>query len=127
MRNLYGRHSSSPALSISVEPLELEVTQAVPCGLIVAELLSNAYKHAFPADTPGREIRLSLRRAGDERVECAVCDNGVGIPEGLDLRVTPSLGWSLVRMLAEDQLGGTIGINGGAGTEVVVCFAAFKA
>ncbi len=123
MRHLYGRHSSSPALSISVEPIELEVTQAVPCGLIVAELLANAYKHAFPADTPGREIRVSLRRVGDDRVECAVSDNGVGIPEGLDLRVTPSLGWSLVRMLAEDQLGGVIGINGGAGTEVVVRFA----
>jgi two-component sensor histidine kinase len=123
IRHLYGRHSPSPALRISVDPVELEVTQAVPCGLIVSELLSNAYKHAFPADTPGREIRVSLRCAGDERVECAVCDNGVGIPEGLDLRSTPSLGWSLVRMLAEDQLGGTIGINGGAGTEVVVRFA----
>ena len=83
IRHLYGRHSPSPALRISVDPVELEVTQAVPCGLIVSELLSNAYKHAFPADTPGREIRVSLRCAGDERVECAVCDNGVGIPEGL--------------------------------------------
>lgn len=76
---------------------------------------------------PAARCRACLTSAhlqsSEIRLTPAPRDNGVGIPEGLDLRSTPSLGWSLVRMLAEDQLGGTIGINGGAGTEVVVRFA----
>ncbi len=123
IRHLYGRQSPSPSLGISVDSVKLDVTQAVPCGLIVSELLSNAYKHAFPAGrTSDCEIRVSLRQAADDRVECSVCDNGVGIPAGVDLRSSTSLGWSLVRMLTENQLGGSIGIGGGNGTEVVVSF-----
>ncbi len=76
-----------PALIINAERVQLDVSQAVPCGLVVSEIISNAYKHAFP---PGRsagcEIRVSLRLDGDNRVECTVCDNGIGIPAGLDPR-----------------------------------------
>ncbi len=123
--NLYHRHTSAPALIINAERVQLDVSQAVPCGLVVSELISNAYKHAFP---PGRsagcEIRVSLRLDGDNRVECTVCDNGIGIPAGLDPRSITSLGWSLVRMLTEDQLGGSLDVSGGNGTEVCVSFPA---
>jgi len=79
---------------------------AVPCGLIVHELISNALKHAFPSGRSG-EVAMTLHTEADGRVSLAVRDTGVGVPDGFDIDQPSSLGWQLVRLLTA-QLGGTL-------------------
>src|SRR4029450_9181743 len=79
---------------------------AIPCGLILTELISNALKYAFPAGQPG-EVHVEVGTPNGQEVTVAVWDTGVGFPEALDFRHTTSLGLQLVCMLTE-QLHGTI-------------------
>jgi two-component sensor histidine kinase len=97
----------------------LDLETAAPCGLIVQELVSNAFKHAFPG---GREGELSIELAPSEPGYLMVIrDNGVGFPKGLDFRNTTSLGLQLVDTLAK-QLDGSVEMWNGAGTEWRVRF-----
>ena len=104
-------------------PLVLGVDQAIPIGLILNELISNALKHAFPDGRSGL-IRIEARIGGqnhDGRVELAVVDNGVGVPEDLDTRKRKSLGLEIVEILAR-QLRGTWALNREAGTTFRLSF-----
>jgi two-component sensor histidine kinase len=106
--------------SIELAPLVLGVDVAVPCGLIVNELVANALKHAFPGDRSG-QVRVQMT-SGPEWHRLTVRDDGVGLPAGVDLFQTQTLGLQLVRMLTE-QLGGRVQIEGGgAGTGFAVEF-----
>jgi two-component system, sensor histidine kinase PdtaS len=110
-------------LEVEVEDgLELPVDRAVPCGLILNELMTNALKHAFPDDRAGK-IRVALRGAGPGRVSLAVSDDGVGLTELQLGSGNGSLGWRLVRAFAE-QLGAELHVSSGEGTRVEVVFQA---
>jgi two-component sensor histidine kinase len=98
----------------------LSLDAAVPCGLIVNELVSNALKYAFPGGKTG-EIRISLYGDPDGRVALIVRDNGVGLPPDTDLEKSSSLGLRLVKMLAQ-QLGAEISIDGSKGAEFKFIF-----
>jgi PAS domain S-box-containing protein len=100
-------------LTLALEAVALEPNRAIPCGLLLNELLSNCLKHAFPKGQTG-EIHIALR-ACQEEVTLSVRDTGVGLPEGLDFRHTNSLGLQLVYLLTE-QLGGTITLERTGGT-----------
>ncbi len=78
--------------------------------MIINELVLNSLKHAFPNEREG-EIRIALLRIGEDEVELTVSDNGIGIPEKLDLETTESLGLSLVKILVEHQLGGKVKLD----------------
>lgn len=106
-------------VTIEVDDILLDVNTAVPCGLIINELVSNALKHAFP----GREgeIKVGLH-ASNGTIELVVADNGVGIPEGVDMKATETLGLRLVTILAEDQLNGKIKLTQDGGTEFCITF-----
>jgi two-component sensor histidine kinase len=106
-------------LKINVEDVILGIDTAIPCGLIINELVSNALKHAFPKDRKG-EINIELLRNGD-RLTLIVGDDGIGFPEDLDFRQTGSLGLQLVRTLTQ-QLGGTIELSRSFGTEFKITF-----
>ncbi|MBY0457757.1 MAG: PAS domain S-box protein [Gemmataceae bacterium] len=97
-------------VSVSAPPLPLDV--AVPCGLVVNELVSNGLKYAF-AGRPGGTIEVSLGRAAGGLV-LAVADDGVGLPPGFDPATAGSFGLQLVVALAE-QLGGAVAAGNGAG------------
>jgi two-component sensor histidine kinase len=103
--------SSQGSLSVPIrfnsamEPVIMGVDLAVPCGLILNELISNALKHGFPQSADG-EIRLTLRHAPDGQCNLWVDDSGVGIPADLDLSTSKSLGLRLVRSLTQ-QIHGT--------------------
>ncbi len=99
---------------------ELPAEQAISCGLILNELLSNAAKHAFPGGRPGR-VTVRLTRGAE--TELAVEDDGVGLPEGFDATDGRSLGTRIVRVLTE-QLDGVATFERGAGTRVLVRFPA---
>jgi two-component sensor histidine kinase len=105
----YGVSGDRVALSISVDQVQLPINAAIPCGLMVNELISNALKHAFPNDMRG-EIKIELALDGAGQVILVVTDNGVGINEALDLSQTTTLGLQLVYLLGE-QLGGTLDIH----------------
>jgi PAS domain S-box-containing protein len=105
----YGADPDRIAVAISAIEVRLPVSVAIPCGLLVNELVSNALKHAFPGDRTG-EIRIDLGNAADGQIRLSVEDNGVGIPDDLDLDQTATLGLQLV-MLLTDQIGGEIVIH----------------
>lgn len=123
----YSLDESKIAIDIDVEDISLGLGMAIPCGLLINELISNSLKHAFPAtaDRPeGKkgEIKVSLQEIGENDIELKVSDNGIGIPQGLDFRKSESLGLQLVTTLVEDQLEGEIDLDRTAGTEFKIRF-----
>lgn len=107
-----------------MDEVHLSLDTAVPCGLIVNELVSNALKHAFPVEKLpagySGEILISLR-AGAENVELVVCDNGIGLPETLDMQNPSSLGLELVNVLIK-QIRGSLVLSQGPGTRFHITF-----
>ncbi|PPT09219.1 Circadian input kinase A [Geitlerinema sp. FC II] len=92
-------------LETSVEPISLNLDTAIPCGLLVNELISNSLKHGFPEGRSGK-IALEFRRFDrDDRLMLRVSDTGVGFPENLDIARTTSLGLRLVRSLTRQLRG----------------------
>jgi len=118
----YGVGAEAIHLRTDMEALSLHLDAAVPCGLIVNELVSNSLKYAFPDGRAG-EIRIELRAHSDGVTSLLVADNGVGLKADVDWVNTRSLGLRLVRTLAQ-QLGAELEVNSGAGMEVRLAFAA---
>jgi PAS domain S-box-containing protein len=102
---------------VEIDEIVFGVDLAVPCGLIINELVANALKHAFPGDRRG-EICVRMRLEPD-RYRLSVEDDGIGFPAGLDLSQTGTLGLQLVRTLAE-QVGGRLEEKTGQGTTFVI-------
>ncbi|MDD5305399.1 MAG: histidine kinase dimerization/phosphoacceptor domain -containing protein, partial [Elusimicrobia bacterium] len=109
--------------NLDVEDILVSIDAALPCGLIINELVSNSLKHAFP-DRKAGAIYLSLRRRG-QTTELRYRDDGPGLPPGLDLARIKSLGLKLVYNLAVRQLRGTMEIRHDPVTEFVFAFDGF--
>ena len=107
-------------LKINVDSVFLSIDTAIPCGLIIDELVSNSLKYAFPAHKKA-EICIDLHSDDNNKFTLIISDNGMGFPKDLDFRKTESLGLQLVCTLT-DQLGGTIKLNGSYGTEFKITF-----
>jgi PAS domain S-box-containing protein len=107
------------ALATDLEKVHLVLDQAIPCGLILNELISNALKHAFPGGREGT-IHLTLKTVKDHVTIC-VKDDGVGVDEGFDVARDGNLGLELVRTLV-DQLDGRIEIGTGSGVSFMLTF-----
>jgi two-component system CheB/CheR fusion protein len=105
---------------IQADEVLLTPDAAIPCGLILTELISNALKHGFPARQPG-EIHVELQAPNGQEVTVVVRDTGVGFPEEVDFRRTTSLGLQLVCMLTA-QLQGTIALERHNGTAFTLTF-----
>jgi len=95
----YGIDSARIALRVDVEDVSLPIDTAIPCGLIIHELVSNSLKHAFPDGRSG-EIFIRLARVPGRGKLLTVCDDGIGLPPKIDLETVHSLGLRLVRILA---------------------------
>ena len=121
-RQLLRAHAVDPShirVVTDLAPLSLAIDVAVPCGLILNELVSNALEHAFPDGRRGT-ISIELQRQ-PEFEELVVRDDGVGMAGNVDLATSTTLGLSLIRTLA-DQIGGTLAARADAGTEVRLRF-----
>lgn len=116
----YGEYSGRIKLNMQVQEVSLGIYSAIPCGLIINELVTNSLKYAFPHDMKG-EIKIAVHKI-DNEIELVISDNGIGIPEGIDFRNTESLGLKLVSILAEGQLKGKIILNRNMGTEFNIKF-----
>ncbi len=102
------------ALKLDLQSVALGIDRAIPCGLILNELLINAMKHGF-ADGRSGAIHVELREPETNRIELTVADNGVGLPDGLDVRHAQTVGMQIVCTLAE-QLEAQLDVHGRGGT-----------
>jgi len=106
----YGVNPERIELKIEVEDVSIGLDNAIPCGLIINELVSNSLKYAFPQEGKG-EIKIALRSVNEDELELTVSDNGIGIPEDLDFENPESLGLDLVKTLAEHNLDAKIELD----------------
>jgi PAS domain S-box-containing protein len=86
-------------VSIDADPVKLTVNQAIPCGLILNEIITNSYKHAYPDKNEG-EIEILLNKEGSD-IMLTIKDDGIGLPEDIDLEKPKSLGIKLIRTLSK--------------------------
>jgi len=108
------------ALEIVIDSIWLDANSAIPCGLIINELVTNAFKHAFPNGRTGT-IRIACSTAEDGRIVLSVADNGIGLPAPVDRR-SGVLGLKLVGTLTR-QLHGSLTLENKHGTVATVIFA----
>jgi len=107
-------------LLVGVDSISLDINTAVPCGLIVNELVSNCFKHAFPGTKKGT-IKLEIANKPDKKMLLAVEDDGVGFPAGLDFENPKTFGLKMVNILAR-QIRGTIKVLKPKGTRFEIIF-----
>ena len=106
---------------VRVDDYPFPISVAVPVGLIINELLSNALKHAFRGRDEGK-IEVSLTASDDGRGNLTVSDDGAGLPRGFDITESKTLGLRLVKILTEDQLQGTLEVTGEGGATFKIEF-----
>ena len=117
----YGIDKNQIALVVKTKGIFLSIENAIPCGLIVNELISNSLKHAFYKQNKFRVAALLSQE--NNTYNLTIKDNGKGFPKDIDFRNTSSLGMQLVITLTE-QLGGEIQLNNSVGTEFIISFPA---
>jgi len=116
----YGSVNQRTELTTQISDLCLDMNQAVTCGLIINELVSNALKHGFPEGRAGR-VRVELQPLGRQRHVLRVSDNGIGLPRDLDLSRVNTLGLQLVHDLAT-QLHGELSVSREPETTFTITF-----
>lgn len=107
-------------LDVEAADIRLDSEKAMLCGFIISELVSNALKHAFPEGKEGR-IKVDLKRKGKTAVVLTVSDNGVGLPPGIEVKKSSTLGLQLVYALVQ-QLSGKIEVDRTTGTTFRITF-----
>jgi two-component sensor histidine kinase/CBS domain-containing protein len=117
----YKASSHAITLKTTVNDITLNIDTAIPCGLIINELMSNSLKHAFPTPSKDNEICINIYSSDNDQFILNVSDNGIGFPKDLDFRNTESLGLELVCTLTE-QLDGTIELDSSRGTSFNIIF-----
>jgi PAS domain S-box-containing protein len=108
---------------IDVPDIPINMDLAIPCGLIINEVVSNSLKYAFPDDRQGT-ISISIK-VSDGNIEMTLADDGLGLPENLDSDQTASMGMSLIHALVEHQLGGKVEMERHGGTMYRITFPVF--
>ena len=117
----FGVNRNRVKMTINIKDVSFDLENAIPCGLILNETVSNSLKYAFPKNREG-EIKISLWAVNGDALELIIGDDGVGIPENVDLENAESLGLYIIKMLTEYQLGGVIELNREKGTEYHIKF-----
>jgi len=117
---VFGTRHQQIELIVAAEGIFLAIDDAVPIGLVINELLTNALKYAFPDDREGR-IKIIMQIIRD-KIELSVTDNGRGLPEAVNFEDTKTLGLILVKGLVEDQLEGELNVIRDNGTCFIIRF-----
>ncbi len=116
----YGDRTDRIKLKINADDVKFDMDTAMPCGLLINEVVSNALKYAFPDKRPG-EISIHIKSKPGNMVELSISDDGVGLPKELDIDASESLGLQLISALA-DQLDGTLDVQRTNGTTFIIQF-----
>lgn len=114
----YNIHASQIKLTTQIDHIPLDIDTAIPCGLIINELVSNSLKYAF-SDIQTGEIQVTLHQQQDRSLVLRVRDNGIGLPQNFNLNRTKTLGMNLVKGLVK-QLKGTLEVNTQQGTTFLI-------
>ena len=122
--HVYSAKPGRVRLETEFEDVTLDITSAIPCGLLLNELISNALKHAFPENRVG-VVRITLKRGTGGLIEVRVADDGIGFPEDLDFAQAESFGIQIVNLLIR-QLDATIELDRTNGTAFTVTFRELK-
>ncbi len=110
------------AVSLGDGPVPVPIDTAIPCGLVLNELITNAVKHAFDGQ---RDKRIAVDLDSESGwTRLSVADNGKGMPEGFDAQEQGRMGWQTIAALVETQMGGEVSISRDRGTTVVIRFPA---
>lgn len=117
----YGAEGDRIQLEVNAEAMSLGIDETVPCGLVINELLSNSLKYAFPDHRTGK-IRISAYPTEAGEIVLSVCDDGIGLPPGLDIRKAETMGLSIVVGLVENQLGGRVELDRREGACFTIMF-----
>lgn len=120
LSNIYSSKVHEISCEIQSNEVFLPVDLALPCALVVNEILSNAYKHAFTGRNDGT-IKISVLQE-NENISISVRDDGIGIPDSCDINLSNSLGVKLIRTLIQHQLKGSLTIHKDQGTEFLFAF-----
>ena len=115
----YGISQDAIRLQLHVQPVSLNMDTAIPCGLIINELMSNSLKYAFPVGSG--EVAVTFVSNPDQTFTLVVSDTGVGLPHEVDERNSPSLGLQLVSLLLQ-KLDGTSEVQRSTGTTWTMTF-----
>lgn len=116
----YGADTSKIVLQVNLNDIHLNIDTAIPCGLIINELISNSLKYAFPGNKNGT-ITIEMNLNGNE-AELSVRDNGIGISKDIDPMKTDTLGLKLVQLLTLQMDGSVEVVNSSPGTEFKIKF-----
>jgi len=116
--------SSRVKLESEIDEMVLDSTTLFPVGMIVNELLTNAVKYAFPGGRSG-EIKVRITRKDDKHIEISIKDNGVGLPDAMEISSSRGFGLTLVKMMVQ-QINGSVKINRLNGTEFRINFSVEK-
>ncbi len=112
--------SQKVSFRLAIEPIELDVTLAVPLGLIINEAITNAFKYAFPKDRIGT-VSIGLHQDSDAMYKLTIADNGVGLPVGFDPSRSRSLGMKLMHGFS-NQIGGKLQVRSQKGLHIKLVF-----
>jgi PAS domain S-box-containing protein len=118
----HGTSGKGIAVTVGQCNMTLSTDKGIAVGMVIAELVSNAFKHAFPPKKGG-QISVSLSNLDEDTVELIVQDNGIGLPAEVDVLNSPSLGLRLVVAAVTRELGGSIEVTRDGGTRFVIRFA----
>jgi two-component sensor histidine kinase len=108
-------------LIIQTDGVYVDINKAIPCGLVLNELISNVLKHAFPGDRQG-ELQIIIREEKNTEMEIVVRDNGMGLPDDVDIHQPRTMGLNLVNGLVKKQLKGQMEVRRDNGTEIRIKF-----
>ncbi|WP_441000625.1 sensor histidine kinase [Fodinibius sp. SL11] len=106
IETIFGNPEANISFNIAIDELSLNINQAIPCGLIINEIISNAYKHAFPDNNGTITLKLSNHQ---EQITIVIEDNGRGFPANISYEDSDSLGLTLIKQLAQ-QLDANISV-----------------
>jgi two-component sensor histidine kinase len=120
LSNIFSHEGHEISCTINPEEIFLPVDQALPCALVVNEILSNAYKHAFKGRKNGK-IEISVVQENGQ-IRMTIRDNGVGLPDNFDIGRSNSLGITLIRTIVQHQLKGSLMFKSQHGTKISMEF-----
>ena len=112
--------SSARRLTALANDIGFDMDTAMPCGLLITEIVSNSLKYGFPGRRAG-EIKIEFTRLPDKKVLMTISDNGIGLPPGFDIEKSESLGMQLIIALTS-QLDGELKFSGDNGTKFSITF-----
>ena len=119
----FGQNAEPIEIHTSIPEISLPVDVAVPCGLMINEMVTNALKYAFPdLEQEEKHITIQFTEIGEGSLRLEVKDNGIGLQQPVAWNSVDSLGLYLVKILSEQQLMGTVDLKDGPGTHFMIEF-----